>query len=120
MKYDKASTDFLEKSYLGGLSVPEIAKQLSTQIGEVVPDRSVIAKLSSMGVYKKKPYLTKRGETPIKKEQYIEHIAALLDVSADTLESLEKVNKNVLTLLVKNLSAPRKTEEFNIFSDPKL
>lgn len=69
----------------------------------IVPERSVIAKLSSLGIYKKKEYLTKRGETPIKKEEYIERIAALLDVNSDMLESLEKVNKSVLALLEQKL-----------------
>ena len=116
MKYDKETTDFLEKSYLAGISVPDIAAQLAAKLGEPVPDRSIIAKLSSMGIYKKKVYLTKRGETPIKKEEYIERIAALLDVSIDILESLEKVNKNVLALLAQNLSAPDpKLQEVNYF-----
>jgi hypothetical protein len=59
-----------------------------------------------MGIYKKKAYLTKRGEVPVKKGEYIERIAVLLDVSADLLESLEKVNKNILALLAQKLPAP--------------
>lgn len=64
-----------------------------------VPERSIIAKLSSLGVYKKKEYLTKRGEIPVKKEEYIDRIAVHLDVNVESLESLEKVNKHVLILL---------------------
>lgn len=70
-----------------------------------VPDRSIIAKLSSLGIYQKKTYLTKRGEVPVKKDEYIDRIAALLDVNLDMLESLEKVNKSVLVLLEKRLKA---------------
>jgi hypothetical protein len=45
---------------------------------------------------------------PIKKEEYIERIAQLLDVSAEILESLEKVNKSVLQLLERKLlEAPK-------------
>ncbi len=88
--------------YQAGMTVQEIAAGLSTET-EIVPDRSVIAKLSSLGVYKKKEYLTKRGEIPVKKEEYIERIAALLDVNSDILESLEKVNKSVLALLETKL-----------------
>jgi hypothetical protein len=106
MKYDKELTDLLEKLYLAEVSVPEIAVQLSAKVGEAVPERSIIAKLSSMGIYKKKAYLTKRGEVPVKKGEYIERIAVLLDVSADLLESLEKVNKNILALLAQKLPAP--------------
>jgi Mn-dependent DtxR family transcriptional regulator len=93
MKYTKEITDKLVADYLAGISVADIASALE------VPERSVIAKLSSLGVYKKKEYLNKRGETPIKKEEYIERLAALLGVSSDRLESLEKVNKSVLILL---------------------
>jgi Mn-dependent DtxR family transcriptional regulator len=93
MKYTKEITDKLVADYLAMVPVADIASALE------VPERSVIAKLSSLGVYKKKEYLNKRGETPIKKEEYIERLAALLGVSSDRLESLEKVNKSVLILL---------------------
>jgi len=98
MKYDKETTDKLVADYKSGIPVADIAAALD------VPPRSVIAKLSSMGVYERKKYLTKRGEVPIKKEEYIERIAALLDVNQEILESLEKVNKNVLILLTKALA----------------
>ncbi len=94
-KYTKEIVDKLLADYNSGegKSVSEIANELD------VPEKSVIAKLSSLGVYKKKIYLNKRGEVPIKKEEYIDRIAALLEVSTERLESLEKVNKNVLMLL---------------------
>ena len=98
MKYDVEITEKLKRDYLAGVPVPTLA------LGLGVPDRSVIAKLSSLGVYKKKEYLTKRGELPVKKEEYIERIAKLLDVNSDMLESLEKVNKSVLALIEKKLT----------------
>jgi len=98
MKYDHETTEKLKQDYLAGTPVPTLALALG------VPDRSVIAKLSSLGVYKKKEYLTKRGELPVKKEEYIERIAKLLDVNSDMLESLEKVNKSVLALIEKKLT----------------
>ena len=109
MKYDKDTTQLISEMYTSGKLVPEIAAALTEHlkaqgIEETVPDRSVIAKLSSLGIYKKKEYLTKRGEIPIKKEEYIEKIAALLDVNAEFLESLEKVNKAVLALIALKLS----------------
>lgn len=117
MKYTKELTDQILRHYtVDGLSVPEIAKILTLNCKNQdpnapdVPDRSVIAKLSNLGVYKKKEYLTKRGEVPVKKEEYIERIAALLDVQLDFLESLEKVNKGVLALISTKLEK----------SDPKL
>lgn len=103
MKYTKEITDKMISDYNGGegKTALEIAEALD------VPERSVIAKLSSLGVYKKKTYLTKRGEVPIKKEEYIDRIGALLEVNVDLLESLEKVNKNVLAMLEKALQAAK-------------
>jgi hypothetical protein len=100
MKYDKETTDLLVRLYDGGngTKIPELAAQLS------VPERSIIAKLSSLGLYKKAPYTNKNGEPPVKKETYIERIAETLEVNLELLESLEKCNKNVLKLLLDALS----------------
>lgn len=105
MKYDKEITQKLIADYESGKTVLELSAMMTLQHGEEVPQRSIIAKLSSLGVYRKKEYLTKRGEVPIKKEEYIERIAKLLDVNAEILESLEKVNKSVLALIEKKLTA---------------
>lgn len=99
MKYTKEITDSIVQQYAQGADVKTIADGLG------VPDRSIIAKLSSLGVYQKRVYTNKRGEVPVKKWEHIEHLAQLLDVNSDQLESLEKVNKSVLVLLTKRLSA---------------
>ena len=101
MKYTKEVTDKLVENYKQGIPVPQLALELE------VPERSVIAKLSSLGVYQKKQYLNKRGELPIKKSEHIERLAELLDVPSDQLESLEKVNKQVLVLLERKLTLNR-------------
>jgi DNA-directed RNA polymerase specialized sigma subunit len=101
MKYTKEVTDRLIAEYERETPTEEIAKLLD------VPERSVIAKLSSLGVYKKKTYLNKRGEVPIKKSEHIERIAQLLEVNSEILESLEKVNKTVLQLLEQRLQDPK-------------
>lgn len=105
MKYTKEITEKIVTSYQAGMTAIQIAEILTNTYQEEVPERSVIAKLSSLGVYKKREYLTKRGDTPVKKSEYLERIALLLDVNAETLESLEKVNKSVLALLERNLQA---------------
>ena len=97
MKYDKATTDKIVAMYQQEQPVEEIAKTIQ------VPERSVIAKLSSMGIYQRKEYKNKRRETPVKKEEYIERIAALMQVNSDLLESLEKANKSVLAMIEKAL-----------------
>jgi len=101
MKYTKEITDKIVNDYQAGIMVPEIAANLK------VPTRSIIAKLSSMGIYKKQPYLNKSGQVPVKKFELIERLAQLLQVPSDQLESLEKVNKNVLKLLETRLIDPK-------------
>ena len=101
MKYTKEITDKLIEDYKANTPVATLAQQLD------VPERSIIAKLSSLGVYQKKQYLNKRGELPVKKSQHIDKLAELLDVPPDQLESLEKVNKGVLVLLEKKLTLNR-------------
>lgn len=97
MKYTKEITDQIVELYESGTAVEAIATQFD------VPHRSVIAKLSSLGVYRKRQYVNKNGEVPVKKEYYIERLATLLDENIELLESLEKVNKRVLVLLVDRL-----------------
>lgn len=97
MKYDKETTDNLIQLHKGGTSVEQLALIFD------VPQRSIISKLSSLGLYTRKEYRTKRGEIPVKKEEYIERISKLLDVNIELLESLEKANKNVLALLERAL-----------------
>ena len=123
MKYTQEITDKLVEQYRSGMTVQAISATMTLEHGESVPDRSIIAKLSSLGVYRKKEYLTKRGEPPVKKEEYIERIALLLDVNAEILESLEKVNKSVLALIEKRLqtepeaaTATTIVEEKNFFA----
>ena len=82
MKYTPELTQQLLDAYRSGQTPEALSAMFTIQEGEEVPVRSIIAKLSSLGVYKKKEYLTKRGELPIKKEEYIERIAVLLDVNA--------------------------------------
>ena len=69
-----------------------------------VTRKSIIAKLSSMGLYKRQEYRTKTGERPTPKEKYVEEIARLLGKDITLVDSLEKVNKYVLKLLVERLS----------------
>lgn len=97
MKYTQEIVEKLTADYASGKDVKELADELG------VAERSVIAKLSSLGVYKRKTYVNKRGETPIKKEVYIERISALLDIDACLLESLEKVTKSALVLIERQI-----------------
>ena len=103
MTYTKEICDRLVQDYQAGVPTEKLAQQLQ------VPVRSIIAKLSSLGVYQKKSYTNKRGEVPVKKSEHIERIAVLLDCDLELLESLEKVNKVVLKLIELRLSDPKST-----------
>ena len=98
MKYDPDTTKKLAEQFDLGVPIEELMLQFGTT------RRSIIAKLSSLGVYKRKEYVNKQGEPPVKKEVYVENIAKLLNTDLDLLESLEKVNKSVLKLLETALS----------------
>ena len=60
--------------------------------------RSVISKLSTLGVYQKAERVTKRGEPIIKKEVYVAKIQSAL---GRELPSLEKVSKSDLMAMVE-------------------
>jgi Zn-dependent peptidase ImmA (M78 family) len=98
-RYTKQQVDQMVELYQGGQGAT--AQQIADQYE--VPLRSVIAKLSSLGVYKRKQYLNKQGLPPKSKQQQIEEIALLLGCDSLRLESLEKVNKPVLDLIIKHL-----------------
>jgi hypothetical protein len=72
-------------------------KTLADALGKTT--RSIVAKLSREGVYKKKVYTTKQGGVPVSKEQHVQAIAAFIGVGPDKLESLEKANKGVLVII---------------------
>lgn len=101
MKYTPEIEKQLVLDYQNNVGVEQIASALA------VPQKSVIAKLSSLGVYQRKTYVNKRGETPVSKAEYVERIAKLLQRDLDLLESLEKVNKNVLILLEAALTSAK-------------
>lgn len=108
MKYTSEIVEKIIADYNSGITAKEIALELSEEHNTDVPERSVIAKLSSLGVYKRKEYLNKRGTPPVKKEEYIQRIANLLDINIDLLESFEKVTKSALVMLDAKISALKK------------
>lgn len=98
IKYTKELTDKLVAEYNLGATAADLAEKYD------LPERSIIAKLSSMGVYKKKTYTDKQGNPPIKKEFYVEKIANALEIDLDLAESLTKVNKVLLKRILDKLT----------------
>ena len=98
MKYTKEITDKLINDYtIENKSVEDLALELE------IPKRSIIAKLSSLGVYKRKPYVDKTGKPPVRKSELIDSIGVSLGIDPDQLDSLEKVTKRILEVLDKRL-----------------
>ena len=69
-----------------------------------IPRRSIISKLSALGLYQKQQYVDKTGSLPAKKEFFIEEIGELLDIDVPLLDSLEKCNKMTLRLIFDGIN----------------
>lgn len=82
--------------YAAGVTVESLAAELGKSV------KSVVAKLSRLGVYKKKTYTTKTGEAVVKKDELADKMTVAFDLTEAEADSLTKANK---TALVKILSA---------------
>lgn len=98
LNYTPEQTEQIKADYLAGVSVETIA----TTIGKTT--RSIIAKLSKEGVYKKKEYVSKTGEKPVKKDSTAEAIGKVLNLSEGEVDSLTKANKTALNKIFAALA----------------
>ena len=97
--YTKEEEEYLLEAYdETAESVELIANQLNRS------PRSIISKLSRMGVYKKKEYTTKTGEKPITKLELVSQIASTLRCKPEKLEGLDKTPKQVLKYVLEKLN----------------
>jgi len=64
------------------------------------PVRSIISKLSALGIYQKAEKVTKAGKVIVKKEEYVAQVQAAL---GNEFPSMEKMTKTDLERLVKVL-----------------
>ena len=78
------------------------AEKLAEQFGKTV--KSVVAKLSRMGVYQKKEYTTKTGEAVVKKNEHADAIGAILRLTEAETDSLTKANKTALAKIFAALA----------------
>lgn len=96
VNYTSEQTAKIIADYAAGATVETMAADLGKSV------RSLVAKLSREGVYKKKEYKTKTGETVVKKDAHADAIGAVLKLTEAEIESLTKANK---TALVKIFAA---------------
>lgn len=92
----------------GGLLNSADAEKLAEQFGKTV--KSVVAKLSRMGVYQKKEYKTKTGETVVKKDAHADAIGAILRLTEAETDSLTKANKTALAKIFEALANSKPIE----------
>ena len=58
--------------------------------------RSIVAKLSREGVYKRKEYVSKTGEKPVKKEEMADEFQQIFGLTESEADSITKANKTAL------------------------
>ena len=99
VNYTPEQTAVLVSRYVDeGLTV----EMLAVEFGRSV--RSIVAKLSREGVYKRKEYKTKTGEPVVKKNQHADAIGAILKLNENDIESLTKANKSALKAIFEALA----------------
>lgn len=92
--YTPEQTAKIVSDYQAGTSVESLAEALGKSV------RSIVAKLSREGVYKKKEYQTKTGEAVVSKDELADQIAKALGLSEADAESLTKANKSALKAIL--------------------
>ena len=104
VNYTAEQTAALLADYAAGTSVETLAEALGKSV------RSIVAKLSREGVYKKKEYKTKTGEAVVKKDAHADAIGAILKLAENDIESLTKANKSALKAIFEALANSRPLE----------
>ena len=98
VNYTPEQTAQMMADYSQGVTVEKIAESMGKTV------RSVVAKLSREGVYKKKEYVSKTGEKPVKKDAHADAIGAILKLSEGEIDSLTKANKSALKTIFEALA----------------
>lgn len=96
--YTAEQTVEIVTAYQAGETVEALAERFQKSV------RSIVAKLSREGVYKKKEYTTKNGEKVVKKDAHADAIGAILKLAENDIESLTKANKSALRAIFEALA----------------
>ena len=101
VNYTAEQTVAIVAAYQAGETVEALAEQFQKSV------RSIVAKLSREGVYKKKEYTTKNGEKVVKKDAHADAIGAILGLPENDVESLTKCNKAALRAIFEALATSK-------------
>lgn len=99
--YTPESTATIVEAYKAN-PTKETVKDLAVRFNKT--ERSIIAKLSREGAYKKAEYVGKTGEKPVKKDETADKIGAILGLSDGEIDSLTKANKTALRKILAAVS----------------
>lgn len=105
--YSAEATTRVVSAYTAAPTAETVAL-LATELGKSI--RSVIAKLSKEGVYVKKTYKTKTGETVVKKDETADAIGRVLSMTEAEVTSLTKANKTALSKIFTALANSKPIE----------
>ena len=105
VNYTPEQTVQLVNAYTSGTAVEALAETFGKSV------RSIVAKLSREGVYKKKEYVTKNGHPPVKKDAHADAIGKILLLSEPEVDSLTKANKSALKKIFDALANSRPIED---------
>ena len=97
VNYTPEQTTAIVQQYVDGIAIETLAEQFGKSV------RSIVAKLSREGVYKKKEYVTKSSNPAVKKDTFADNIAALCGFTEAETESLTKANKTALIKILQKL-----------------
>ena len=98
VNYTPEQTAEILAGYMAGETVEALAERMCKST------RSIVAKLSREGVYKKKEYVGKTGEKPVKKDVHADAIGAILQLPENDIDSLTKANKTALKAIFDALA----------------
>lgn len=99
VNYTPEMTASMVEAYAAGVTVEKIAEDMGKTV------RSVVAKLSREGVYRKKEYTSKSGDKPVRKDATADQIGAVVGLSEGEIDSLTKANKTALLKILAKLTA---------------
>lgn len=101
VNYTPEQTAKMVADYNAGVTVEAMAEALGKSV------RSIVAKLSREGVYRKKTYTTKTGEAVVKKDAWADYIGEALGLTEADTESLTKANKTALAKIADFIKAEK-------------
>ena len=97
VNYTPEQTASMLEAYAQGATTEAIAESMGKTV------RSVVAKLSREGVYRKKEYVGKNGEKPVRKDATADAIGVAAGLSEGEIGSLTKANKTALLKILAKL-----------------